>query len=206
MKPPVDNNNRGSNGIARWLELQKGGGTAPTTEEIKTLLSTRRDQTIEREELKRLIEEYFRECTSQEVDELTGETITVWRTAPTKSKLALKLGVSKSTLMNAVCGGYGVGHNKPYMGGHGQRIDESDFDLVRLAYSVIESYYESLLSQNRNNAGTIFWMLNSGRSEWLNESKVNVSAQQESYAPEQTAAEVAQRYNNVELLPPPEEM
>lgn len=198
---------RGINGVQRWQEISKAGGLAPTSEEIQNIVCSKRTEPYTREELMQKITEFFSEITSTEVDPETGETVTVWKTAPTKARLALKLGISAQVLIDYVHGGHGTGHNLSYQGTTRKSlVKESDFDLLRNAYQLIESYYEGLLSLNRNNSGSIFWLLNSDRSKWMNEQRLDISAQQrEIEIPERTAAEVAQKYTDARLLPPPGE-
>lgn len=197
---------RGINGVQRWAEIAKAGGLAPTPTDIQNLVCAKRKEPYTREELRQKIAEYFAECTSTEVDQETGETVTVWKTAPTKGRLALKLGISAQVLIDYVHNGHGAGHGLPYQGRNKkQLVDESDFDLLQNAYQLIQSYYESLLSQNRNNSGSIFWLLNSDRAKWMNETKLDVQAVRPQETPEYNASEVAGKYADAQLMPPPTE-
>ena len=197
---------RGTYAITRWAEIAKGGGIAPRPADLERIIAPKRDRPYMREELREAIINYFQSCISLERDDATGEEVPVWKRAPTKTAFALALGISKQTLSDYINHGYGRSHGIPYQGGKKQLIDAEDFDLLKSGYQIIESFYESQLSLNKNNSGSIFWLLNSSRSEWLNDQKIDISAQQrEVELPEKTAAEVAQKYyGDARFLPPPE--
>lgn len=43
----------------------------------------------------------------------------------------------------------------------------------------IEVYYEEKLGENRNNAGTIFWLTNKNNSKWSNEQEFKFGKQEQ---------------------------
>jgi hypothetical protein len=137
------------------------------------------------------------------VEELEdGKFASTWIKAPTKSELAMRLGVDPTTLAR-----YAIGYNngQPYTSGKANRskINKADFDLVRKAYTIIESYYEGKLSANVNANGIIFWLLNISKTKWSNENEVLLTAQKGKAWEENmpTKEEIASR---VPLLAPKE--
>ena len=162
--------NRGIFAIEQWQEMKKAGGVAPSTAEIERILQgSDEDMVYTREEVIARISNYFQGCITDTVDEETGEVVRVWCRNPTKSGLALSLGLSSQTLIDYVSGirsdGYAYSSNE-----NSRRIiSNSDFDILRKAYSLIEMFYEEKLGENRNNAGTIFWLNNLQNNRWSNE-------------------------------------
>ena len=98
--------------------------------------------------------------------------ITTWKRNPTKSGLALALGVDKQTLLYYVKGLDSNG--KPYRNdaySH-RRVQNTDFDIIRKAYAIIENFYEEQLGVNKNNAGVIYWLNNACNTKWSNEQEI----------------------------------
>ena len=53
-------------------------------------------------------------------------------------------------------------------------VSPDDFDIIKAAYCVIEEFYESQLGKNRNNSGSIFWLLNTKTERWTNKQEVEM--------------------------------
>jgi hypothetical protein len=163
--------NRGQYMAMAWQEAKKVGGIAYTPQQIETILEECDDVVLTREETKQRISAYFQSCITVAEDENTHELNYVWKKNPTKSGLALILGVSPQTLIEYVKGFdrkgnvYKTQNQKENV----QKINTNDFDLVRKAYALIEDFYEQKLADNRNNAGVIFWLNNRENSRWSNE-------------------------------------
>ena len=162
--------NRGQHTVSVWQELKKAGGLAYSPEQLDTLLFQESgEDMLTREEVTDRIRSYFLTCMTVEEDE-NGELIHVWCKNPTKTGLALSLGVSNQTLCDYVKGSDRKGHDyKLDMKQRPQKINTADFDLIRKAYQVIESFYEEKLADNRNNAGVIFWLNNRENTKWSNQ-------------------------------------
>lgn len=197
---------RGIFAVQQWQELRKGGGVAIPPEQIKELLANKRKEPFSREELISTVSDYFASCQTVTINEETGEEIRLWTKTPTKSGLALRLGVTPQCLLDYVKGSYGGG-NTPYrsdsISTNGLRkVRTEDFDVLRTAYTVIESFFEDKLSENRNVAGVIYWLNNSARANWANDQTVTLDAVSKvQNGPEITRQEIASKYNAV-LLPP----
>ena len=162
--------NRGAFAIEQWQEMKKMGGIAPSMAEIESILQGSEEQMVyTREEVISRISNYFKSCITDTVDEDTGEVVRVWCRNPTKSGLALSLGLSYQTLIDYVSGVRSDGF--AYSSNENSRriISNNDFDILRKAYSLIEMFYEEKLGENRNNAGTIFWLNNIQNNRWSNE-------------------------------------
>jgi hypothetical protein len=160
---------RGNSGVNAWNELRKAGGVAYSPSEISNLLEIGSDERmLSRDEVKTRVQAYFNSCISQTVDEDTGEMLYVWKKNPTKSGLALYLGVSLQVLIDYVNGYSRRGDTYRTNSRSDQKINTADFDLLRMSYKLIEDFYESKLGDNRNNAGTIFWLNNSQQARWSN--------------------------------------
>lgn len=160
---------RGSFMVSTWQELKKAGGIAFSPEQLDALLLQEDDKMLTREEVENRIRSYFLNCTKVEENE-DGELVYVWAKNPTKSGLALALGISVGTLCDYIKGS--DRHGNPYKiteRKNPQRINTSDFDLLHRAYQLIESFYEEKLADNRNNAGTIYWLNNRNNQKWSNE-------------------------------------
>lgn len=161
--------NRGQHVVTAWQELRKSGGIAYSPEQLDVLLQGGDDRMLTREEVTERIRSYFLTCMTVEEDE-NGELIHAWKKNPTKTGLALALGVSNQTLCDYVKGVDRKGNNyKLDMKKNPQKVNTADFDLIRKAYQIVEDFYESKLADNRNNAGVIFWLNNRENTKWSNE-------------------------------------
>lgn len=154
-----------------WQEAKKAGGLSYSPEQIEAILEERDDIVLTRDDVKTRISAYFQSCLTVTRDEETGEMNYVWKRNPTKSGLALALGLSPQTLIDYVkgCDRRGNIYKSEYGDNTRQKIATSDFDLIRKSYILIEDFYEQKLGDNRNNAGTIFWLNNKENTRWSNE-------------------------------------
>ena len=155
--------------VSQWTELRKAGGIAFSDLEIERILEGRETGVLTRQEVLERVRSYFSACTKQVQDEETGELLTTWTRNPTKSGLALCLGITSQTLVDYVRGRNSVGD--PYSSenpDYKRVVATEDFDILRRAYAIIEDFYESRLGENRNNSGSIFWLLNSSNTRWSN--------------------------------------
>ena len=153
-----------------WEELRKGGTLAPRKDYIKKMLEGDDDAVLSRQEVLDRVLGYFYSCIKDYRDENTGEIASLWVKNPTKKELAGVLGITSQALIDYVHGYRSNG--QPYSRDnpdHKRRIATEDFDILRKAYELIESYYEGQLANNKNNTGSIFWLLNSLNSNWTNE-------------------------------------
>lgn len=157
--------------VRAWEEAKKAGGISYSPEQIETILEERGDMLLTREEVKSRITAYFGSCLTVTQDEDSGELSYIWKRNPTKSGLAMALNVSPQTLIDYIKGSDRHGNQyKEYCNiTNRQRINTSDFDLLRKAYTLIEDFYEQKLGDNRNNAGVIFWLNNKENTRWSNE-------------------------------------
>lgn len=158
--------------IKSWEDLRKAGGAAFSPEYIRRFLEEDTTTMLTREEVLQRTEEYFNGCVSLVTDEKTGAESYVWSTAPTKSGYAIALGLNRDVLLNYVNGftGGDARHSfvftvkEKYHGA--QRIATEDFDILRKAVSLIETFYESKLT-NGNPVGSIFWLKTARSREWM---------------------------------------
>lgn len=162
--------NRGVFAIEQWQEIKKAGGIAPSITDIENILiGSDENRMFTRGEVIERISNYFKGCITDTLDEETGEIIKVWCRNPTKSGLALSLGLSSQTLIDYVSGIRSDGLTFSENESKRRIISNNDFDILRRAYCLIEMFYEEKLGQNRNNAGTIFWLNNLQNNRWSNE-------------------------------------
>ena len=167
----VKTDNRGA-----FMKSQfSGGGSAPSDALLTELFDTEKKiYKLTRKELADKIIQYFRGCFDEVVNE-TGQTERVWKTPPTKSGLCLALGISQKTLSNYLKDERT--DRKPFNDSADEHINRivstSDFDLIHIACSLIENYYEQKLSENRNVAGVIFWLNNLRNPTWSNTQSFN---------------------------------
>ena len=153
-----------------WEELKKSGGIALPISDIKAILEEGDVEMLNREEVLERITNYFNSCLRIAIDENTGEQVPTWVRNPTKSGLALALGVDAQTLIDYVKGVNSTGRGFSWTNPDAKRVvSNEDFDIVRKAYALIESFYEEKLGDNRNNAGVIYWLNNTANSKWSNE-------------------------------------
>ncbi len=171
MKNEEKTDGRGQYMVRAWEEAKKAGGLSYSPEQIEAILGERDDIVLTREEVKNRITTYFQSCLVLSQDEDTQEVNYVWKRNPTKSGLALALGLSPQTVVDYVKGSDRRGNIYKVMGENKgrQKIATADFDLIRKAYILIEDFYEQKLGDNRNNAGTIFWLNNKENTRWSNE-------------------------------------
>lgn len=171
MENSKKDDNRGQHMVRAWEEAKKAGGISYSPEQIETILEERGDMLLTREEVKSRITAYFGSCLTVTQDEDSGELSYIWKRNPTKSGLAMALNVSPQTLIDYIKGSDRHGNQyKEYCNiTNRQRINTSDFDLLRKAYTLIEDFYEQKLGDNRNNAGVIFWLNNKENTRWSNE-------------------------------------
>lgn len=156
--------------VRQWEDIKKAGGLSASIEQITDILQGDSDMPLSRQEVLDRVAGYFNACLKIVEDEETGEQVTTWKRNPTKSGLALALGVDKQTLLDMVRGLNSA--NKPYGADsfpHNRRVHSEDFDILRKAYAIIENFYEEQLGQNKNNAGVIYWLNNASNSKWSNE-------------------------------------
>lgn len=180
-----------------WKELGKSGGLAPPAEEIKKYISSRGDIVLSRDDVVNCVQNYFLSCIGEVENEETGEKETIWKKNPTKSGLAIALGISAETLIDYVSGRYSNG--KLYTDNPDVKrvIANDDFDILRRAYQLISEYYESKLGENRNPAGIIYWLNNSKNGIWSNEQQVKITPVAQSKhesRPSRTPEEIAAAY------------
>lgn len=161
---------RGQYMVRAWEEAKKVGGIAYSPQEIDNILNEEDGKMLTREEVQGRIGAYFKSCVTVGEDEDTGEITYIWKRNPTKSGLALALGVAPATLIEYVKGQTRKGeiYKQEGVGGM-QKIHTKDFDLLRKAYVLIEDFYEQKLGDNRNNAGVIFWLNNRENTKWSNQ-------------------------------------
>lgn len=155
--------------VTQWAELRKSGGLSFNDAEIEQILKGGEQEVFTRQQLIDRCAGYFKSCLSHSVDDENGEIIATWKRNPTKAGLALALGITTQTLSDYVRGKNSVGN--PYSSDNPdyKRICATeDFDVLRKAFLIIEDFYESKLGENRNNSGSIFWLLNSSNSRWSN--------------------------------------
>lgn len=170
-------------------EAKKAGGLSYSPEQIQAILEERDDIVLTREEVKNRISAYFQSCLTLSQDEDTQEVNYVWKRNPTKSGLALALGVSPQTVVDYVKGSDRRGNVYKIEGENKgrQKIATADFDLIRKAYILIEDFYEQKLGDNRNNAGTIFWLNNKENTRWSNEQEFKFGMVEQKERPVLTA-------------------
>lgn len=189
MRNEEKTDNRGQYMVRAWEEAKKAGGLSYSPEQIQAILEERDDIVLTREEVKNRISAYFQSCLTLSQDEDTQEVNYVWKRNPTKSGLALALGVSPQTVVDYVKGSDRRGNVYKMEGENKgrQKIATADFDLIRKAYILIEDFYEQKLGDNRNNAGTIFWLNNKENTRWSNEQEFKFGVVEQKERPVLTA-------------------
>ena len=158
--------------VRQWEDIRKAGGLSASIEQITEVLQRDDDIMLTRKDVLNRVAGYFDSCLKVVEDEETGERVTTWKRNPTKSGLALALGVDKQTLLDYVKGTNSSG--KPYREDayKHRRIQNTDFDILRKAYAIIENFYEEQLGVNKNNAGVIYWLNNANNTRWSNEQEI----------------------------------
>lgn len=158
-----------------WAEIKKAGDPAPSLDFIEKILEGDPEEMINHDELVRRIVGYFRSITAT-VEDDDGNQRTIWTQAPSKGALALSIGVQWTKLNDYVRGTYSPKHT-PYRTGtpnKSQIIATEDFDIIRKAFAIIESFYEQKLAAGGNVTGSIFWLLNTGTGAWTNDHTVKL--------------------------------
>lgn len=159
--------------VKAWDELKKGGGLCiPANEAVKLMSEPERIQ-LNGEAVKMRVAEYFTSCQREIINEETGEKECVWAKAPTKSGLALALGITRQSLYDI------LNRPKSENGGYATKILPEAIPFLKRAMDFIEVYYEEKLGENRNNAGTIFWLTNKSNSKWSNEQEFKFGKQEQ---------------------------
>ena len=189
-----DNNlkGRGSHVRRTWEEISKGAGESPSPFEIERYLTRSQGIQMSREEVLKRIQEYFASCTESYEDEDNGGIYYRWRRNPTKSGLARALGITAETLSH-YCTDSIKGH--PYYDTNQSVINRNDFDLLYSAFTVIQEFYEGNLAKNRNNSGSIFWLLNVGESRWTDTQTVKMVDDNQANTPSLTQEDIKQLAN-----------
>lgn len=190
----------------QWTTIAKDGSLAMDAGQIKDFLEDGggEDVTLTRQELIERITNYFKSCMRETEDKETGEIINKWVRNPTKGGLAISIGVELQTLIDYVKGHDSTGRRYTDKARASRRVATEDFDVIRKAYALIEAFYEEKLALNRNNAGAIFWLVNSRERQWTNEHKVTVSNEQEKLearTPEQIAEQYAEPLEGLPQMP-----
>lgn len=156
-----------------WDELKKGGGLCIPADMAIQLMSETDDVKIDLKEAQKRVGAYFTSCQREIINEETGEKEIVWAKCPTKSGLALMMGVTRMCLYDAL--------NKPRTenSSGSTKILPDAIPFLKRAMDFIETYYEEKLGENRNNAGTIFWLTNKNNSKWSNEQEFKFGKQEQ---------------------------
>lgn len=176
----------GDNGFMKrqWEEIRKAGSAAFSTSQLQSILQGDDGKVLTRQEVLDRVLSYFNGCVRVAVEEDTGEKITTWVRNPTKTGLALCLGVDKQTLSDYVKGinsdGKEFSKTKP---DYKRKISTEDFDILRRAYTLIENFYEEQLALNKNNAGVIYWLNNANNTKWSNEQEFKFGVSEEKTEP-----------------------
>lgn len=196
MEDSKQSKGRGSYIKRSWEDINKGGGEAPSPAEVSHyLLNTGSKRQLPREEVQNRINNYFSSCIEEYEDEDTNETFFRWRRNPTKAGLAIALGVTAETLSHYVANRV---WGKEYANTVQSTVSRNDFDLIQAAVSVIQSYYEGNLGKNRNNSGSIFWLLNVGEERWTNTQTIKTISDEQGQAPALSQEEIRQIVEQVE--------
>lgn len=189
--------------VRQWEDIKKAGSLTFSIETMKDLLQGSNAEMLTREQLIDRITGYFNSCIKVVIDEDTGEQMTTWAKNPTKTELALVIGVDKQTLCDYVSGKNSKGDSFSYDRPDVKRVvATSDFDVIRRAYTIIESFYEGELAKNKNNAGVIFWLNNACNNKWSNEQEFKFSSDNDGtnkVIPSQTPDEIARQYGYSDL-------
>lgn len=179
--------------VREWEQIRKGGGVTFSVEQVQGILEMESNKVLSREELITKVLNYFSDCIEVVEDADTGKKVSTWKRNPTKSGLALCLGVDKQTLLDMVKGLNSSG--KPYSitsPDIKRVVAVEDFDILRKAYAIIETFYEEKLADNRNVAGVIYWLNNAVNTKWSNEQEFKFATMDHNIRPVLTAADLPQ--------------
>lgn len=192
--------------VRQWEDLKKSGGVTFSLNQMEKILQGGDGAVLTRDEVMSRVVNYFNSCVKVVIDEDTREKVTTWVRNPTKSGLALCLGIDKQTLLDYVKGvnsdGKAYSRTNP---DYKRVVATEDFDILQRAYSLIETFYEEKLAENRNNAGTIYWLNNANNTKWSNEQEFKFSAEPKtepivSRTPEEIAASYGYQYSSDNVL------
>ncbi len=180
--------------IKSWEDYRKGGGIAPSPQEVARYLKGGNGARLSREELISRVSQFFSDFTTQCMDEDTGEITFTWKSCPTKASLARYIGVTAETLSRYLRGERnGSPYNAETPGGRAV-VAASDFDVIKGAVNIIEEFYEGRLGVNMNGAGSIFWLKCHDDSRWHDKQELNLSASAGQSVPQMSREEIAARY------------
>lgn len=204
MKESAEITGYGACALRSWDDLRRSGGPSPSPEQINKYLNKPKRERLTREELKQRIQAFFDDLIEEYQDQDTGQMGYAWRSCPTKSGLAMKIGISSFTLSrylrNANCKGEAYNDRE---WGNRAIVSPNDFDLIEQAITVVESFYEASLGKNQNNSGCIFWLKNRTNVQWHDEQDINLTASREDDVPHMTREEIACRYREFQKEPEP---
>ena len=164
---------RGAHVVRKWDEISKAGGEAPSPNEVLEYLKGKDSIQLTREEVQERAFGYLISCMEEYTDEDTNETGYRWRKNPTKAGLARAIGVTPETL-SRYASNHRIDGDAYAIGSKHSVVSTNDFDIIQAAYCVIEEFYESQLGKNRNNSGSIFWLLNAKTERWTNKQEVEM--------------------------------
>lgn len=188
---------KGAFSIKNWEEIKKGGGKAPSPQEVTQYLKGSSGAKLSRNELINRVSQFFVDFTTQCMDEDTGEVTFTWKSNPTKSALARYIGITAETLSRYLRGERnGAPYNETHPGARAI-VAASDFDIIRSAATIIEEFYESRLGLNANNAGSIFWLKCLDNARWYDKQELNLSASTGNIE-QLSREEIAARYQALE--------
>ena len=172
---------RGSRVKRAWEDVGRTGGEAPTPEEVAQYLSGNDKYQMSRQETEQRANNYILSCMEEYEDEDTGEVRYRWKKNPTKAGLARAIGVTPETLSRYISNRV---NGAPYTDKSIQSIvAPGDFDIIKAACCVIEEFYEGQLGKNRNNSGSIFWLLNAHSERWTNKQEVEMVSSESDQRP-----------------------
>lgn len=177
--------------VRQWEDLKKSGGVTFSLNQMEQILQGGDGAMLTREEVMNKVISYFNSCVKVVLDEDTQEKVTTWVRNPTKSGLALCLGIDKQTLLDYTKGvnsdGKAFSRTNP---DYKRVVAAEDFDILQRAYGLIETFYEEKLGENRNVAGIIYWLNNANNTKWSNEQEIRLGTTDQPERQVLTAAEL----------------
>lgn len=197
MKESTEITGYGAHALRSWDELRRSGGAAPSPAQVSEYLEKPKREQLTREELKQRIQAYFDDLIELVEDPDTGKRSYAWRSCPTKAAFAMRVGISSFTLSRYLrdCNCKGEPYSRKEWGNRAI-VSPNDFDLIEGAITIIESFYEGVLGENRNNSGAIFWLKNRTNVRWHDEQDINLSANKEDDMPHLTREQIMERYKS----------